>query len=128
MLWPSVQSDFLLSLAVEGMYRPVWSDAILEELEFHEARKLVKRGTDPDRAAEFARLLVEQMRAAFDDALVEGREGLDTTYGLPDPDDEHVVATASSGVPGRSSRTTLRTSHRTGFQPTSKCSGHRSSC
>jgi predicted nucleic acid-binding protein len=99
-LWPSLQSDFLLSLAVEGMYRPVWSDAILEELEFHEARKLVKRGTDPDRAAEFARLLVEQMRAAFDDALVEGREGLDTTYGLPDPDDEHVVATAVVGGAG----------------------------
>ena len=99
-LWPSLQRDFLLSLAVEGMYRPVWSDAILEELEFHEARKLVKRGTDPDRAAEFARLLVEQMRAAFDDALVEGREGLDTTYGLPDPDDEHVVATAVVGGAG----------------------------
>jgi predicted nucleic acid-binding protein len=99
-LWPSLQRDFLLSLAVEGMYRPVWSDAILEELEFHEARKLVKRGTDPDRAAEFARLLVEQMQVAFDDALVEGREGLDMTYGLPDPDDEHVVAAAVVGGAG----------------------------
>jgi hypothetical protein len=37
------------------------------------------------------------MRSAFDDAPVTGWEALEGTYGLPDPDDEHVVAAAVVG-------------------------------
>jgi hypothetical protein len=43
-LWYSLQRDFLLSLAVEGMYRPVWSASVLAELEYGETAKLTKRG------------------------------------------------------------------------------------
>jgi predicted nucleic acid-binding protein len=96
-LWPSVQRDFLLSLAAEGTYRPLWSTAILDELLFHEAQKLVKRGSAEDDAEQAARRLIDQMSGAFDDSLVTDWESLDGTYGLPDPDDEHVVAAAVVG-------------------------------
>jgi hypothetical protein len=93
-LWPSLQRDALLSFAAEGIYRPTWSSAILEELEYHEAKKLVQRGAEPGEARERAARLISQMRAVFDDAEVQGWEGLEGSYGLPDPDDEHVVAAA----------------------------------
>lgn len=96
-LLPSLQRDLLLSLAVEGVYRPVWSEAILEELEHHEAHNLVGRGADPRRAALRVSFLIEQTLAAFDDAVVEGWEGLEGSYGLPDSNDEHVVAAAVLG-------------------------------
>jgi len=99
-LWPSLLRDFLLSLAVEGLYRPVWSEAILEELEDCEVTKLTRRGVEPAEARARAAHLIEQMRTHFDDALVIGWEGLDGTYGLPDPDDEHVLAAAVLGGAG----------------------------
>lgn len=98
-LWPSLQRDFLLSLAAEGMYRPLWSSAILAELQFHEAGKLRRAGVADDEARIRAEYLVAQMREceAFDDAEVDGWEGLEGSYGLPDADDEHVVAAAVVG-------------------------------
>lgn len=93
-LWPSLQRDFLLSLAIEGLYRPVWSEAIIAELEFHEAAKLRKRGIASSDADSRAAHLVDRMRCAFGDAIVAGWERLEGSYGLPDPNDEHVVAAA----------------------------------
>ncbi|HEX6357498.1 PIN domain-containing protein [Actinophytocola sp.] len=99
-LWPNLQRDFLLSLAVEGLYRPIWSATILEELEYGEERKLIERGKEPAQAVSRAQHLICEMRRAFDDAEVEGWEGLEGTYELPDPDDEHVVAAAVVGGAG----------------------------
>lgn len=96
-LWPSLQRDFLLSLSIEGCFRPIWSEAILTELEFHESEKLVRRGTEPAFAAVRAASLIERMRTAFSDAVVTGWEPLDGTFDLPDRDDEHVLAAAHVG-------------------------------
>lgn len=93
-LWPSLQRDVLLSFAAEGLYRPAWSGVILAELEYEQRAKLVRHGVHPGQATNRAAHLVQQMRYAFDDAEITGWEGLDGTYGLPDPDDEHVVAAA----------------------------------
>jgi hypothetical protein len=99
-LWPSLQRDFLLSMAVEGLYRPIWSQTILDELVHAEADKRVRRGGDPEQARVAAERLIAQMTWAFDDACVAGWEPLVGSYGLPDPDDEHVVAAAVVGGAG----------------------------
>jgi predicted nucleic acid-binding protein len=78
----------------------VWSARILTELEWHEASKLQRRGVPLGEASRRAARLVGQMRAAFDDSEIVGWEGLEGRYGLPDPDDEHVVAAAVVGGAG----------------------------
>ena len=50
-LWPGVQRDFPLSLAYEHLYRPVWSWRLLEEVEYVEEQKLIKRGASHEDAA-----------------------------------------------------------------------------
>ncbi|CCK59098.1 PIN domain-containing protein [Mycobacterium canetti] len=90
-LWPSLQRDFLLSMAAEGLYRPLWSTAILDELSYHEARPR------PSRRSAALRGLVDRMSMAFDDAVVANWESLEGTFGFPDVGDEHVVAAALVG-------------------------------
>lgn len=99
-LWPSLQRDFLLSLAAVGLYRPLWSEQILDELEHAEHAKLLARGATEDQARARAARLLAEMRHAFADAIVSGHDPLIGTYGLPDPDDEHVVAAAIVGGAG----------------------------
>lgn len=94
-LWPSTQRDFLLSLAVEGLYRPVWSSAILDELEYHESIKLQERGVPRNEAESRTARLIQHM-GVFSDAEVSGWEPSKGTFGLPDPDDEHVAAAAAA--------------------------------
>ena len=99
-LWPSTQRDFLLSLAVENLYRPLWSSAILEELRYTNLRKLRARSVPPAKAEAQSARLIEQMRLAFDDAEVPHWEPYEGTFGLPDFADEHVVAAALAGGAG----------------------------
>jgi hypothetical protein len=99
-LWPSLQRDLLLSLAVEGLYRPLWSDVLLDEVEDNEAAKLVRRGSTQEDALRRASFLRREMVRAFPDAIVAAFEPLEGTFGLPDPDDEHVVAAAVLGAAG----------------------------
>ena len=96
-LWPSLQRDLLLSLAAERTFRPLWSSAILDELMHHEAEKLTRRGWERDDADAVAARLITRMALAFDDATVTGWEAREGSFGLPDPDDEHVVAAAVIG-------------------------------
>jgi hypothetical protein len=96
-LWPSLQRDFFLTLGSEGVYRPIWSEAILAELQYQETVKLTSRGMTIRRAEASAAILIERMRASFEDAIILGWEPLEGTFGTPDPDDEHVVAAADHG-------------------------------
>ena len=100
-LWPSKQRDFLLSLAVVNLYRPLWSSAILDELQYCEFDKLTaKYGMSQDEAETRAARLIETMRSYFDDAEVRNWEPYEGTFGLTDPDDEHVIAAAVAGHAG----------------------------
>lgn len=99
-LWPSLQRDYLLSLAADGLFRPLWSEAVLDELLEHEALKRVSRGRSVVDAVAEAEHLVDRMRRSFADAIVTGWESMVGTFRLPDPDDEHVAAAATVGGAG----------------------------
>lgn len=99
-LWPSLQRDFLLSLAAEGLYRPLWSNHILAELRICEVEKLCRVGVPDEEAQHRAAGLEARMRHVFDDALVVGYEPHIGTFGLPDRLDEHVLAAAVVGNAG----------------------------
>ena len=93
-LVPSRLRDFLLSLAAEHAYQPMWNAVILDELEYHERRRHIDFGVPEAEADRIARNLTDQMNSAFTGSLVDNWEHLDGTFGLPDPYDEHVVAAA----------------------------------
>ena len=97
-----MRRDVLLSFAAERIYRPLWSTTILEELELCEIERLVGRGVERDTAEERAQRLIEAMRTHFDDSEVEEAAylPLEGRFGLPDANDEHVVAAAVVGGAG----------------------------
>lgn len=76
-------NDVILGLAERGLFRPLWSNRILEEL----SKNLAEHGI-PD--ANVKRRLTA-MRHAFPDATVSGFEDLIGTM-TNDPKDRHVLA------------------------------------
>ena len=96
-LVPSLVRDVLLEVAERGVYRPLWSSQILDELARAVRPLLAKRGHDDTTIETYLSRLVNQMETAFPDAQVDDWETLVPTIELPDPDDRHVVAAAVRG-------------------------------
>lgn len=95
-IYGGLRRDLLLTMSAHGVFRAVLSDDLLDEIEYVEERKLQELGTPDDEAEARARRLVEQMRNAFE-VLDQSRVDLIGEVGLPDPDDEHIVAAAVAG-------------------------------
>ncbi len=89
-LFPNVLRDSLPTLAEHDLFRPLWSEAILEEV-----RRNVIAKRHVDQSA-FDRTLA-LMNNSFDGALVENWEPVVTELELPDRDDRHVLVAAIAG-------------------------------
>lgn len=90
-LVPIALADTLLRVAERELYRPLWSERILDEaadavLEIH-----------PDLEPGVVTKRFAAMNNTFKEASVEGWEIFEETIALPDPDDRHVVAAAMRG-------------------------------
>ncbi|MBT2518286.1 PIN domain-containing protein [Streptomyces sp. ISL-90] len=90
-LVPVALADILLRVAEFDVYRPLWSDKILEEvraavLEIH-----------PEMAPSRVDARLHSMNEAFSDACVQGWEPLMEGLVMPDYNDRHVVAAAVRG-------------------------------
>lgn len=94
-LVPGRQRDFLLQLAAEEAFAPLWGSGILFELDYVLERLDAKRGREG--SAERRRHLFEQMRHAFPGAEITAPKDRDYDYDLDDPDDGHVVHAAILG-------------------------------
>ena len=84
-LYPAHLRDTLLRLAERGLYRVLWSDDIVDELQ----RNLIEAGIDRDAVVH----LLTEMERAFPDASIAGYKGLIDAMTC-DPKDRHVLAAA----------------------------------
>lgn len=94
-LVPGRQRDFLLQLAAEEAYAPLWGSGILFELDYVLARLDAQHGRDG--SDEQRKHLFEQMRRAFPDAEINAAKDREYDYGLNDADDGHVAHAAILG-------------------------------
>jgi predicted nucleic acid-binding protein len=92
-IFPATLNDTLLSFAQQGLYLPLWSDTILQELRDSRERAY------PHRDPQALELRVSYMCQAFPSATIRGWERMAEEIApmLPDPDDAHVIAAARTG-------------------------------
>jgi predicted nucleic acid-binding protein len=90
-LFPQSLRDVLLRLAAAGLYAPLWSGRILEEMR---ANIVDARGIEPAKADRTVRL----MREAFEEAEVDATKIVSLESAMTnDEKDRHVLATAVAG-------------------------------
>lgn len=94
-LVPSLQRDFLLQLATEEAYAPVWGSGILFELDYVLTGLHAKRGISDSASRRLH--LFDELKRAFPGAEVQAPKDRDYSYGLNDPDDGHVAHAAIIG-------------------------------
>ena len=87
-LYPATLRNFLMHLALTGVFRAKWSADVHEEW----MRNLLKNR--PDLTREKLERTRQLMDKAAPDALVRGYEHLISGLVLPDEDDRHVLAAA----------------------------------
>lgn len=87
-LYPASLRDLLVRMALQGMFRAKWTEAIHEEW----IEALLRR--EPQREREALERTRRLMNVSVLDCLVTGYEALVPTLHLPDPDDRHVLAAA----------------------------------
>lgn len=90
-LYPAPLRDLLMQVALTGITRACWTNAIHDEW----TRNVLKQR--PDLQAAQLQRTRELMNAAVRDCLVEGFEHLIPNLTLPDADDRHVLAAAIHG-------------------------------
>lgn len=95
-LVPDLQRDFLLQLAAEGAYAPIWGTGILVELDYV-LRRLDEAHGRPDNAIGRKHLLREMDRAFPGSAVPAPKDGDYDHYQLSDPHDGHVAHAAIVG-------------------------------
>jgi len=84
----ALRRNMLLSLAESGLFRPRWSERILDE-----TQKAISRITKGATDGAQHRAMIE---AAFPESRVTGYEVFESQLTLPDPNDNHVLAAAIS--------------------------------
>lgn len=94
-LVPSLQRDFLLQLAAEEAYAPLWGSGILFELDYVLAGLHDRRGIT--NSVGRRQHLLDQLKQAFPGSEVHAPKDREYGYGLNDPDDGHVAHTAIIG-------------------------------